>query len=75
MTGNTQILAYTEHRRTALLWRVVCNAFLYMLASSRDRTKPERRRAKGIVGNDRERGVIGALRQAQQGFRELARRV
>ena len=27
------------------------------------------------MGDDRERGVVGTLRQAQQGFPELARRV
>ena len=37
--ANTQILANAEYRRTALVWRVVCDAFLQVLASSRQRTK------------------------------------
>ncbi len=33
--GNTPILAHAEHRHTALVWRVVCDAFLQVLAGSR----------------------------------------
>ena len=73
--GNTRILAHAEHRRTALVWRVACDAFLQVLAGSRQRAKAEPRRPKGIVGDDRERGVVGTLRQAQQRFPELSRRV
>ena len=73
--GHTRILAHAEHRRTALVWRVACDAFLQVLAGSRQRAKPEPRHPEGIVGDDRERGVVGTLRQAQQRFPELSRRV
>ena len=29
--GNTRILAHAEHRSTALVWRVACDAFLRVL--------------------------------------------
>ena len=45
------------------------------MAGGRERAKPERRQPEGIVGDDRERRVIGTLREAQQGFAELARRM
>ena len=73
--GNTRIVAHAEHRRTALVWRVAGDAFLQVLAGSRQRAKAEPRHPKGIVGDDRERGVVGTLRQAQQRFPELSRRV
>ena len=73
--ANTRIEAHAEHRRTALVWRVAGDAFLQVLAGSRQRAKAEPRRPKGIVGEDRERGVVGMLRQAQQRFPELSRRV
>ena len=50
-------------------------AFLQVLAGSRQRAKAEPRRPKGIVGDDRERGVVGTLRQTQQRFPKLACRV
>ena len=50
-------------------------AFLQVLAGGRQRAKEEPRRPEGIVGDDRERGVVGTLRQAQQGVAELPRRV
>ena len=64
--ANTRILAHAEHRRTALVWRVAGDAFLQVLAGSRQRAKAEPRRPEGIVGDDRERRVVGTLRQAQQ---------
>src|SRR5215813_3454105 len=73
--GNTRILARTERRSTALVWRVACDGFLQVLAGSRQRTMAAPRHPKGIVGDDRKRGVTGALRQAQQRFADLARRV
>src|SRR5712691_4722637 len=73
--ANTRIKAHAEHWSTVLVWRVACDAFLYVLAGSRQRTKPHPRRPQGIVGDDSERRVMGTLRQAQQGFPELARRV
>ena len=48
---------------------------LQVLAGSRQRAKAEPRRPKGIVGDDRERRVVGTLRQAQQRLPELACRV
>ena len=44
-------------------------------AGSRQRAKEEPRRPKSIVGDDRERGVVGMLRQAQQRFPDFSRRV
>ena len=73
--ANARILAHTEHRRTALVWRVACDAFFQVLAGSRQRAKLEPRPPEGIVGDDRERGVVGALRQAQQGLPDLLRRM
>jgi hypothetical protein len=64
-----------EYRSTALVWRIAGAAFLQMVAGSRQRTQPQPRRPKGTVGNDRERGLVGAFRQAQQHFSELACRV
>jgi hypothetical protein len=71
--ANTRILANAEHWSTALGWRVVCDGFLQVLAGSRQRPKAAPRKPKGIVSDDRERGVFGALRQAQQRFPELSR--
>jgi hypothetical protein len=59
-------LAHAEHRSTALVWCVVCDPFLKVLAGSRQRAKVEPRRPKGIVGDDRKRGIAGMLRQTQQ---------
>ena len=73
--ANTRILAHAEHRRTALVWRVACDAFLQVQAGSRQRAKPQPRYPKGIVGDDRKRGVVGTLRQAQQRFPDLSRGV
>ena len=55
-----------------LVWRVACDAFLQVRAGSRQRAKAEPRPPEGIVGDDRGRGVVGMLRQAQQGFPKLA---
>ena len=71
--GHPRILAHAEQRRTALGGRVAGDAFLEVLAGRRKRAQAEPCRPEGIVGNDRERGVIGTLRQAQQRFPELAR--
>ena len=68
-------MAHAEHRRTALVWRVACDTCLQVLAGSRQRAKPEPRQPESIVGDDRKRRVMGALRQAQQGVPELARRM
>ena len=59
----------------ALVWRAACDAFLQVQAGGRQRAKAEPRRPEGIVGHDRERGVVGTLRQAQQGFADLPRGV
>src|SRR5262245_21107911 len=64
-----------EYRSTALVWRVEGDAFLQVRAGSRQRAKPEPRRSKSIVGDDRERRVISGLRQAQQGLPEFSRRL
>ena len=69
--GHTRILTYAEHQRMALGWRVACDGFLQLVAGSRQRTKPQPRYPKGIVGDDHERGVVGLLGQAQQGFPNL----
>jgi hypothetical protein len=71
--SHTQILAHAEHQFTALVWRVACDGFLQVQAGGRQRAKEEPRRPEGIVGDDRERGVFGTLRQAQQGFVDLPR--
>ena len=73
--ANTQIGTHAEHQCTVLPWRVACDGFLQVLAGSRQRTKEEPRSPKGIVGDDRERGVFGMLCQAQQGFADLPRGV
>ena len=70
--GNTRIMAHAELRSTALVWRVACAAFLQVLAGSRQRAKAQPRHPEGIVGDDRERRVFGALRQAQKRFPELS---
>jgi len=62
--GNTRIVADAERRSTALLGRVVCDPCLQVLASSRQRAKVEPRHPKRIVGDDRERGLVGTLHQA-----------
>jgi hypothetical protein len=46
-----------------------------VLAGSRQRAKEQPRKAEGMVGNDRERGIMGTLRQTQQRFPELSRRM
>ena len=73
LAANTRILAHTERRITVLIGRVAGDAFLQVLAGSRQYTKPEPRTSEGIVGDDRERGVVGLVRQAQQRFAELSR--
>jgi hypothetical protein len=65
-------LANAEHRCTALVWRVACDGFLEVLAGSRQGAKVELRIPEGIVGDDCERGGVSLLRQAQEGFPELA---
>ena len=35
--GHTRILAHAEHQRTVLVWRVAGDAFLQVLAGSRQR--------------------------------------
>ena len=62
--ANTRIDTHAEHRRAVLVWRVAGDGFLQVLAGRRQRTKAEPRHPKGIVGDDRERGVMGLLRQA-----------
>src|SRR5262249_28163805 len=63
---NIRIEAHVEHWRKVLVWRVACNGFLQMLASSRKRPEVELRPPGGRVGNDRECRGVGMLRQAQQ---------
>jgi hypothetical protein len=58
-----------------LVWRVAGDAVLQMLVGSRQRAKAEPRHPQGIVGGDRERGIVSPLRQTQQRVPELARRV
>ena len=60
--ANTRIVAYAEHRRTALVWCVKGEAFLQVLAGRWQRAKVEPRHPKGIVGDDGKRGVVGLLR-------------
>ena len=73
--GHPRILAKTERRRTALVGRVVGDACLQVLAGCRQGAEAEPRHPKGIVRDDRERRVVGALRQAQQRLPDLTRRV
>ena len=73
--GDPRILAKTERRRTALVWRVEGDACLQVLAGCRQGAEAEPRHPKGIVRDDRERRVVGALRQAQQRLPDLTRRV
>jgi hypothetical protein len=68
-------LANAEHRRTALIWRVVGDAFLQVLAGSRQRAKPPPRRPESMMGGDSKRGIVGTLRQAQQRVPEFSCRV
>src|SRR6266446_3966963 len=72
LAGDTQIEARAEYQGTALVWRVAGDACLQVQAGSRQRAKEEPCCPQGIVGDDRERGVIGRLRQTQQGVPELA---
>jgi hypothetical protein len=58
-----------------LVWRVAGDGFLQVRAGRRQGAKVDLRQPKGIVDDDRERGVVGTLRQAQQGFAEFSRRV
>src|SRR5215510_1851508 len=74
-TGNARIMANTEHRRAVLVWRVECDPFLQVLEGSRQLTKVEPRRPEGMVGDDSECRVVGALCQVEQGFPELACRI
>ena len=67
--------SWAERRSMALVWRVACDAFLQVLASSLERAKVEPCLPEGIVGEVIEIGVVGALRQALQGFPELPCRV
>ena len=73
--GDTRILAYAEHRRTALVWRVAGDATVARCWRAAGNVPRQNHHPKGIVGNDRERGIVGLVRQAQQGVPELARRV
>ena len=36
--GNTRVLAHAEHQRTALVWRVACDAFLHVLVTATGNT-------------------------------------
>jgi hypothetical protein len=72
LAANTRIDTYAEHRRAVLVWRVACDACLQVLAGHWQRAKAEPRRPEGKVGDDRELGVVGVLRQAQQRFPELS---
>ena len=68
-------MARAEKRRPVLVWRVVDDAGLQVLARRRQRAQGARGKAEGMVGDGRERGVVGTLRQAQQRVPELARPV
>jgi hypothetical protein len=46
-----------------------------VLTGSRQHAKVEPRKPEGTVGDNRTRGVVGTLRQAQQRFTEFSRRV
>ena len=48
--ANTRILANAEHRARGAVWRVACDAFLQVLAGSRQRAKEEPR-SRGHVGD------------------------
>src|SRR5262249_5284636 len=69
--GNTRILTHAEYRCAALVWRVACDAFLQVLAGRPQRAKEAPCASKSSVGDDRERGGVGTLRQAQQRVAEL----
>src|SRR5215470_3028740 len=71
-TANTQILANAEYRSPALVWRVVGDGFLQVLAGRRQRAEAEPCPSESMVGDDHERRVVGTLRQAQQCFTEFA---
>src|SRR4029434_6336208 len=70
--ANTQIVANTEHRRTALVWRVACDACLQVLTGSRQHAKVAPRHSEGIVGDNSEGGVVSRLPQAQQRLPEFS---
>jgi hypothetical protein len=53
--------AHTEHWSMALLRRVACNAFLQVLASSRQYAKPEPRLPEYKVSNNNEHRVVAPL--------------
>jgi hypothetical protein len=60
--SNARILTHAEHQRRALAWRVACNAFLQVLAGSRQCAEAEPRTSEGIVGDDREGEVVSLVR-------------
>ena len=60
---------------SALVWRVACDAFLQVRAGSSKGAKEAPRHPKGMVGDDRKRGVVSMLCQAQQRVPELSCRV
>ena len=74
--ANTRILEpmrNTGARRWSGVERAMPSSRCRRAAGNAPKQKP--RHPEGIVGDDRERGVIGTLRQAQQGFADLSRRV
>jgi hypothetical protein len=68
-------VAHAEHGRTALVWCVVYDACLQVHAGSRQHAKLTPCPPEGIVGDDRQRGVVGTLRQAQQRLPKFSRRM
>src|SRR5919201_882280 len=67
---NLRIWAQAERRGPALVGRVAGDGCLQVLAGRRQRAKEEPRLPEGSVGEDRERGVMSLVRQAQQGVPE-----
>ena len=61
-----------KHRSTALIGRVAGDTLLQMLAGSRQRTKVVPSHSNSMVGDDSERRIMRALRQAQQCFPDLS---
>jgi hypothetical protein len=55
-------LAHAEHWRAALVWHVAGDTVLQVLAGYWQHAKAEPRPPEGIVGDNREHGIVDLLR-------------
>ena len=59
--GDTQIMDHGEYQRTVLVWPGAGDACFQVPTGGRQGTKPQPRTPQGIVGEDREGGVLGRV--------------